>query len=70
MTKKRLEKRYGVTIVWDLWNNEYKMYSADSSLWENGLRNIKACEKECKAWAETLTRIKARAEAKKQEVQG
>ena len=58
MTKKQLEKKYGVSIVWDYWNDEYKIYAADGCPWENGLPTIKACEKECKEWANTLIGIK------------
>ena len=66
MSKARLEKRYGIKIVDDSYYNpftgkdvkQYKFYSADGSLWENGLRTIKAVEAECKTWAFSLLQIK------------
>lgn len=58
MTKARLEKKYGVSIEWDHWNEEYVIYSADGCKWENGLHSIKACEKECKEWEAELLAIK------------
>ena len=56
--KRRLEKKYGVHIVWDYWTNEYKLYSADGCLWENGLKNLKSVEHECEEWAMQLCAIR------------
>ena len=60
MTKKQIEKRWGVKIVEDdSWGGKgYKMYSADGCPWENGIRTIAGCEKECREWDAQLTAIK------------
>ncbi len=70
MSKKSLEKRYGVTIADDsYWNplsgkyvKQYKMYSADGCLWENGLTTIKAVEEECRRYGDHLLHIKKNVE--------
>lgn len=62
MTKKQLEEKYGVRIERDdlflrgLY--EYRIYSADGCPWENGLRTLKAVERECKTWEKKLLQIK------------
>ena len=58
MTKAQIEKKYGVHIVWNLWNEEYVIYSADGCRWDCGFRTINECEKECKEWKDTLISIK------------
>ena len=71
MTRTQLEKKYGITIRDDGFYNPrtgkyvqaYKFCSADGCPWENGLRTIKAIEKECEEWAKHLLDIKARVEA-------
>lgn len=65
MTKTAIEWKYGVTIDFDYWNNEYVIYSADGCKWENGLRTIKACERECKEWAKQLLEIKKNTEMRR-----
>lgn len=69
MTRKQIEKRWGVSIVDDSyydWNCEhvkyYKIYSADGCPWENGLRTLKAVERECREWNDTLLSIKREVE--------
>lgn len=67
-TKKGLELKYGIKTEDDSYYSpikgryvkQYKMYSADGCLWENGLRTIKAVEAECKDYENTLLGIKER----------
>ena len=62
----QLEKKYGITVADDSYYNPirnkfvkaYKIYSADGCRWECGLKTVKAIEKECNEWAETLLSIK------------
>lgn len=56
MSKKQLEKKYGIKIVKDI--DEYRIYTADGCLWENGLRTLKAVEKECHKWSGEIFEIK------------
>ena len=65
MSKAALEKRYGVKIVWDHWNDEYVIYSADGCKWENGTPTIKACANECVDWMDALLSIKRTVENKR-----
>lgn len=66
MTKAQIEKKYGVRIADDSFYNPiknkhtkaYRIYSADGCPWENGLRNLKEVEKECKQWERQLLSIK------------
>lgn len=66
MSRAQLEKKYGIKIADDSYINPfngkivkgYKMFSADGCPWENGLRTLKAVEKECKLWADQLIEIK------------
>ena len=66
MTKIQIEKKYGIKIADDSYYSmagkfvkAYKIYSADGCPWENGLRNLKEVEKECKQWEKQLLSIKA-----------
>lgn len=65
MSRAQLEKMYGIRIADDSWidmsgriRKAYKIYSADGCQWENGLRNLKAVERECVKWADALLDIK------------
>ena len=58
MTKKQLEEKYGVQIVWDYFLEEYKIYSADDCPWDKGFRTIKQVEAECREWEKELLAIK------------
>ena len=66
MTRAQIEKRWGVTIRDDsFWNpisakeiKCYRVYSADGCPWENGLRTLKAVERECRIWSDRLLYIK------------
>ena len=58
MSKKQLEKKYGIKIVKDECLNEYKVYTADGCKWTNGLSTIKAVENECNEWSKELLAIK------------
>ena len=69
MTRTQIEKKFGVKIREDCNYlasggrgicSTYRIYSADGCLWENGLRTIKAVEKECREWEPQLLAIKAR----------
>lgn len=63
---KRLEKKYGITVMEDHWWNPltckrmttYNMYSADGCPWEKGLTK-QGVKKECEQWAESLLKIKS-----------
>lgn len=65
MSKKSLEKKYGITIVengyYD-WKGRYiklyDMYSADGCCWEKGLHTLKDIQNECKEWERSLLQIK------------
>ena len=65
MSKRSLEKKYGITIVengyYD-WRGRYvklyDMYSADGCCWEKGLRTLKDVQNECKEWERSLLQIK------------
>lgn len=66
MTRKQLEKKYGVKIADDSFYNyrtgkfckQYRLYSADGCPWEKGLLTLKAVERECKEWEKALLDIK------------
>jgi hypothetical protein len=66
MSRKQLEKTYGITIADDSFVNPmngryvkaYKMYSADGCVWEKGLRTLAAIKEECETWKEQLLNIK------------
>ena len=70
MSKAQLEKTYGIHITDDSYYSPrtgkyvkaYKFTSADGCPWENGLRSLKAVERECIEWAKHLLDIKSRAE--------
>lgn len=66
MSRKQLEKTYGITIADDSFYNPlkgrfvkaYKIYSADGCVWEKGLRSLAAIKAECETWKEQLLKIK------------
>lgn len=58
MTKAQIEKKYGVAIEWNHWNEEYIIYSADGCRWDCGFHTIKECAQECKEWGKELIQIK------------
>ena len=70
MSKAQLEKRYGITITDDsYWNpftgrfvKAYKYFSADGCPFSNNLRTLKAVEKDCLEWKDTLLNIKQKEE--------
>lgn len=73
MNKQQLENKYGIHITDDSYYSPrtgkyikaYKFYSADGCPWENGLRSIKAIERECEEWAKHLLTIKEDVENRK-----
>lgn len=64
MTRKQIEKKYGVKIVEEpafysgTNKKSYKLFSADGCPWENGLPTIKAVEEECRKWERQLLTIR------------
>ena len=65
MTKKQIEKTYGVKVVengyYSYFGNYvklYDIYSADGCKWDSGFKTIKAVEAECKEWSMQLRSIK------------
>lgn len=72
-TAPKLNRTYGVRIVKeDFWNDRlskfvrsYKIISADDCVWDKGKPTLKACEEECKYWADQLKSIKRKVEAYK-----
>lgn len=54
---KQIEKKYHVILTKDELDGEYKIYSADSCPWENGMYTLKAVIKECEEWKTVLKGI-------------
>ena len=65
MTRKQIERKYGVKIVengyypfYGKYVKLYDMYSADGCRWDTGFLTIKGVEQECKKWEKELLDIK------------
>lgn len=65
MTRKQIERKYGVKIVengyysfYGKYVKLYDMYSADLCRWDTGFLTIKGVEQECKKWEKELLDIK------------
>lgn len=65
MSKAKLEKKYGISIIENgYYNNHgryvklYDIYSADGCRWDAGFHTLKGVAEECAQWQDSLLSIK------------